>query len=92
MRVYLVGPASPEEYVEVAKVFTEAKHDPMWPVEASPTLKGEVRRLVEADAICLMDGWWTDRDCVALQTLAAWLRYKAFDPAANKVPTTSLRG
>lgn len=58
----------------------------------SPELRTQIGIMIDCHTICLVDGWWTDRNAVCLQTLAAWLGMKVIDGDGNHVPTSSLKG
>lgn len=91
LRVYLIGPATVEDYSGVVTGLRAAGHDTHFAM-AGVELRHQIRELIDCDAVVLMDGWWSDRDGICLQTLAAWLRMKLLDEDGTPQPTTSLRG
>lgn len=91
MKVYLLGPAEPDEFQTVASALDLAGHDVV--IHASNAdLRFEIALLTTCDAVCFMDDWWTDTNSVCLQTIAAWLKFKVVDTKGQALPTMSLRG
>jgi hypothetical protein len=94
-KVYIVGPEhDTDEYVKTAHTLTEAGYVPVWRnLEVDdPNLRLAIAEITTCDAICLLDTWWTSREGMCLQTIAAWLRLEVLSASLDVLPTSSLRG
>lgn len=87
MKVFMIGP---DEYHSAeGHTLLNLGHEV---VTGYSDLRWGIAKLTDCDAICLLDGWWSSRDAICLQTIAAWLRMKVIDVAGTAVSTASLRG
>lgn len=94
MNVYILGPlddSADDQFAETCTRLRAAGHT-HWIIPPIPDMRVEIRQLLDADAICLVDGWWSESICMMLQTLAAWLKLKVVDTDGKVLPTKSLRG
>lgn len=86
--VYLIGPDD-ADYASVAEILKTKLG------VTSCTCNGDrrmqMKALVDCDAICLIDGWWSSVEGHMLQQIAGWLKLWVFDERGNRVPMGSLR-
>lgn len=91
MKVYLIGDSEAPDLDKIVDTLNIAGHL-VSVASADCDLRMKIGMMIANDAVCLLDGWWSERDGICLQTLAAWLHMKLLDEHGQKIPTSGLAG
>lgn len=91
MKILIVGPGSLHDKAPVSNRLADAGHEVSYYMDDA-LLRTKIQSLMNVEAVCLLDTWWSDRDATCLQTIAAWMRMRIVAPDGQPVLTRSLRG
>lgn len=90
MIAYIIGATDPTEMSTAS--FKLHANKVRCTYSLSESLRTQISLMMQCETVCLLDGWWADRNAMCLQTIAAWLGMKVIDVDGNTIPTSSLKG